>query len=67
MQVTCDGCGNDLCGQAEPMDGVGISKKSVREDFAKSGWRHYGAKDYCPACVKLGKYAARTSVFETQE
>ena len=67
MQVTCDGCGNDDCGQAETIDGLDTTRKSVREFFAKAGWKHYGSKDYCPMCVKSGKYAARKSVFETQE
>lgn len=67
MQVTCDGCGNDDCGQADPIDGLDVTRKNVREMFAKFGWRHYGSKDYCQKCVKSGKYAARSGVFETEE
>jgi hypothetical protein len=63
-QITCDGCANDKCGQLEPVDGLGMNKEKLRKDLAKSGWRSYGSKDYCKACVKSGKLKARFSFLD---
>ncbi|NHR04407.1 hypothetical protein HA052_04280 [Chromobacterium haemolyticum] len=53
-QYTCDGCGvTEYTGAANE------TRKQVRAELRKYGWRAYGRLDYCRECVKKGNARKR--------
>lgn len=54
IQWTCDGCG-----KTDVWDELDVSKKEVRAELKKAGWRSYGSLDYCKKCVDNGNAKRR--------
>lgn len=58
QQYTCEACG-DTEYYPEP----NATRKDVRADLRKGGWRSFGTLDYCPKCVKQGYAKQRITGF----
>lgn len=48
--ITCDSAGPKCHGNDASADMRHQSASEQRKALRRDGWRHVGAKDYCPAC-----------------
>lgn len=59
LQVSCDGCEDSTSFDTSP----NTTRSDYRAELRRTGWRSYGALDYCPRCVKLGRHKSRGSIY----